>query len=168
VYSLPPVASHNVYDVLDTDVGDHDLVADDLEVSPLDSPVPMAPLNVDEAATLAMDTLNTDGCTTLALSNSDMFGGSSNTVYLDWGNQLPAVLQSSAALDEFEATTGHLNGAIAGSHMTITHTGILRLAPGVVLPAVVCPGVAANLNDPQHRRCSRSRPRVRRARYPDQ
>ncbi len=43
-------------------------------------------------ATLAMDTLSTDRCTTLALTNSDMFAGSSSTAYLESGHQLPAVL----------------------------------------------------------------------------
>jgi hypothetical protein len=50
-----------------------------------------------------------------------------------------------ASLDELEATTGYLNGAVAGSQMTITHMGILHLAPGIVLSAVVCPEAAANL-----------------------
>jgi hypothetical protein len=45
----------------------------------------------------------------------------------------------------WKTTTGLLNGAIAGCQMRITHTGILRLAPGIFLPAAVCPGVAANL-----------------------
>jgi hypothetical protein len=97
-----PVASHNVYEVLDTQTGDDDPAVNDLDVPPLDLAV--------------MDTLNThDGCTTLALTNSDMFAGSSNTAYLDSGNQHSAVLQSTASLDELESTTGHLNGAVAGS-----------------------------------------------------
>ncbi len=81
----------------------------------------------------------------MTLTNADMLDGSPRMAYLDSGNQLPAVLQSPASLDELETTTGDHNGAVAGSQMRITHTGILRLAPGIVLPAVVCPGVAANL-----------------------
>ncbi len=87
--------------------------------SPADPAVLMVTPTPDGTATLAMDSLSTNGCTTLALTNPDMFDGSSNTAYLDSGNQLPAVLRSAAALDELEATTGHLNGAVAGSQMTI-------------------------------------------------
>ncbi len=135
------VASHNAYAVLDMDTDD-----DDPDGSPVDPAVLMIPPTLDGTATLAMDTLNTDGCTTLALTNTDMFDGSPHMAYLESGYQLPAVLQSPASLDELEITTGHLNGAVAGSQMTITHTGILSPAPGIALPAVVCPEkVAANL-----------------------
>ncbi len=57
-----------------------------------------------------LDTISPhDGCTTLAPTHSDVFGGSSNTACRDAGNQLPAVLQSPAFLDELVTTTGHLN-----------------------------------------------------------
>ncbi len=103
--SRPRVAFPKVYAVLDTDMND-------LDVSRLDPSVPIAPPILDKTATLAKDNINTHGCTTLAMTNPEMFVGSSNTAYLDSGNQLPAVLQSAAALDELSATTGHLNGAV--------------------------------------------------------
>ncbi len=102
-----PVTSNNRYDVLDLDMDDDD----DLDGSPVDPAVLMIPPTLDGTATLALDTLNTNGCMTLALTNTDMFDGSPHTAYLDSGNQLPAVLQSPACLDELEITTGHLNGA---------------------------------------------------------
>jgi hypothetical protein len=124
--SRSPVASHNVYDV---DTGDDD--SDDLDGPPVDPAVLIVMPTLDGTATSAMDT---NGCTTLALTNADMFDGSPHMAYLDSGNQLPAVLQARASLDELETTTGHLNGAVAGSQMRITHTGILRLAPGSACP----------------------------------
>ena len=111
----------------------------------MDPAVLMIPPTLDGTASPALDTLHTDGCTTPALTNTDIFDGSPHMAYLDSGNQLAAVLKSPATLDELEVATGHLNGAVAGSKMTVTHTGILRLAPGIDLPAVVCPEIAANL-----------------------
>jgi hypothetical protein len=105
----------------------------------------MATPTLDGIATLATDNINTHGRATLALTNLDMFGGLSTTTYLETGNPLPAVMQSAAVLDDLAVTTGDVNGAVADSHLTITHTGRLHLAPGVVLLAVVCPEVAANL-----------------------
>jgi hypothetical protein len=95
---------------------------------------PIATPTMDATATLATHIIYTHGCTTLTLTNPDMFDGSSTTAYLDSGNQLPAVLRSAAAQDELAATTDQLSGAVAGSQMTITHTGRLRVAPGVVRP----------------------------------
>jgi hypothetical protein len=87
-----PVASHNVYDVLDLDMGDNDSGVVDLDGSPLTPAVLMVMPTLDETANSAMDTLNSNRCTTLALTNADMFAGPSNTAYLDSGNQLSAVL----------------------------------------------------------------------------
>jgi hypothetical protein len=143
-----PVVSNNLFDVLDLDMGDDDSDVADLGGSLSDLAVLMVIImpTLDGTAKSAMDTHNINGRTTLALTNADMFDGSSTTASLDSGNQLPAVLRSAAALDELETTTSHLNGAVAGSQMTTTtHKRVLRLAPGIVLPAVVCPGVAANL-----------------------
>jgi hypothetical protein len=83
--SRSPAASDNMYDVLDADVGEDDPALDDLDLSPLD---PCDPIR-DGTATLAMDTLNTCGSTTLALTNSDMFAASSNSAYLDSGTHSP-------------------------------------------------------------------------------
>jgi hypothetical protein len=137
-----PVTSNNLYDVLDLDMDEEHTGDDDLDGSPVDAVILPT---LDGTATLALDTLHTNGCTTVALTNTDIFDGSPHRAYLDSANQLPAVLQSPACLDELEVTTGHLNGAVPGSQMTITHTGIMCLAPGIDLPAVVCPEAAANL-----------------------
>jgi hypothetical protein len=130
----------NVYDVLDTDMGDDDPAVDDLEGSAFNPDVRMATPTMDGTVMPAMDTPNHARVHASGSDNFDNFAGSSNTAYLDSGNQLPEVPQSLVAVDKLEATTGHINWAVAGSHMTITHTGIRRIAPGIVLPAVVCPG----------------------------
>ncbi len=54
--SRSPVASHNVYDVLDMDTDDDD--SDDLDGPPVDPAVLMGMPTLDGTATRAMDTLN--------------------------------------------------------------------------------------------------------------
>jgi hypothetical protein len=62
--SRSQVASHNVYAMLNTVMRDDDSGVDDLDESHLAPSVPMATPTLDG---------NTDGCTTLALTDSDMF-----------------------------------------------------------------------------------------------
>ncbi len=161
-----------MYDVLDLDMGDDDSAMADLDGSPLDPAVLMVMPTLDGTVTLAMDNLNTNECATLALTNADMFTGASNTAYLDSGNQLPAVLQSTATLAELEAMTGHLNWAVAGYYSALSpwYRRSRRSLPGGRCQPHMDGAHDEHVPhaEPPHPRRSRGRPRLHRARHPDQ
>jgi hypothetical protein len=113
--------------MLDTDMTDTLSDAAVLDESPLAPFVTMATPTRDETATLAMADFNTDGSATRALTDTDMFHGSSNTTCLDAGNKLPAaVLQTG---NQSPAMSLNIDAATADAHLCVVRATWTNAVP---------------------------------------